>query len=53
MKIIIFSSYISFAAIVMISCNKLDDLTKSHLDRFLSDISHEWIVDSMRVVEYF
>jgi len=52
MRTIIFSVFISLAAILMISCDKLDDLTKSPLDRFLSDISHEWIVDSMRVVEY-
>jgi hypothetical protein len=52
MKTLIFSLFISLAAILMVSCDKLDDLTKSPLDRFLSNVSHEWIVDSMRVVEY-
>lgn len=52
MKTIVFSLFISLAAILMVSCDKLEDQTKSPLDRFLSDVSHEWVVDSMRVIEY-
>lgn len=52
MKITFLSLFIAIAASTMVGCDKLNDITKSPLEKFMSDLTHEWTVDTMRVIEY-